>query len=173
MLLRIDQSQWLKQEEHDYILDKPRRLQAELLQENESSKPSERESSKPVEEEKIQEKDVKPEQIVKEGSKMSGEAFDYEEEKKELRMWLTIVPDEEEFVDPKILHTKFSIVDWESQSLYSMHVYKIIRADVNTSYHKTLESMLKSFDRQDLEVLYRLVMEGFKDNTPEGYNLML
>ncbi|GKE53026.1 hypothetical protein Tco_1488182, partial [Tanacetum coccineum] len=54
-----------------------------------------------------------------------------------------------------------------------MHVYKIIRADGNTSYHKTFESMLKSFDRHDLEVLHRLVMERFQDNTPEGYNLML
>ncbi|GJT98379.1 hypothetical protein Tco_1093897, partial [Tanacetum coccineum] len=49
----------------------------------------------------------------------------------------------------------------------------IIRADGNTSYHKTFESMLKSFDRHDLEVLHKLVMERFQDNTPEGYNLML
>ncbi|GJT17203.1 hypothetical protein Tco_0875909 [Tanacetum coccineum] len=95
------------------------------------------------------------------------------EEKDELRMWLTVVLDEEEFVDPEILHTKFPIVDWESQSLGNMHVYKIIRAYGNTSYHKTFESMLKSFDRHDLEVLHRLVMERFQDNTPEGYNLML
>ncbi|GJT64657.1 hypothetical protein Tco_1016137 [Tanacetum coccineum] len=101
------------------------------------------------------------------------EAVDYEKEKEELRMRLTVVPDEEEFVDPEILHAKFPIVDWESQSLGSMHVYKIIRADGNTSYHKHFESMLKSFDRQDLMVLHRLVMERFEDNTPEGYNLML
>ncbi|GJZ01224.1 hypothetical protein Tco_0519185 [Tanacetum coccineum] len=83
------------------------------------------------------------------------------------------VPDEEEFVDPEILHTKFPIVDWESQSLGNMHVYKIIRSDGNTSYHKTFESMLKSFDRHDLAVLHRLVMERIQDNTPKGYNLML
>ncbi|GJU52835.1 hypothetical protein Tco_1226549 [Tanacetum coccineum] len=105
--------------------------------------------------------------------KKEKETANYEEEKDELRMWLTVVPDEEEFVDPEILHTKFPIVDWESQSLGNMHVYKIIRADGNTSYHKTFESMLKSFDRHDLEVLHRLVMERFQDNTPEGYNLML
>ncbi|GJU52455.1 hypothetical protein Tco_1226169 [Tanacetum coccineum] len=34
-----------------------------------------------------------------------------------------------------------------------MHVYKIIRADGNTSYQKTFESMLKSFDRHNLEIL--------------------
>ncbi|GJZ18947.1 hypothetical protein Tco_0555537 [Tanacetum coccineum] len=88
-------------------------------------------------------------------------------------MWLTVVPDEEEIVDPEILHTKYPIVDWESQSLGSEHVYKIIRADGNTSYHKSFESMLKRFDRQDLVDLHRLVMKRFEDNTPEGYNLML
>ncbi|GKD77068.1 hypothetical protein Tco_1339689 [Tanacetum coccineum] len=88
-------------------------------------------------------------------------------------MWLTVVPDEEEFINPEILYTKFPIVYWESQSLGNMQVYKIIRVDGNTSYHKTFESMLKSFDRHDLEVLHRLVMERFQDNTPEGYNLML
>ncbi|GJW20908.1 hypothetical protein Tco_0031530 [Tanacetum coccineum] len=167
--------------------------------EKDSSKPSERETSKTVEEEKVEEEDVNPEPVLiekkavgirrktlarrrasdKQGQdsskrqKKKKETADYEEEKDELRMWLTVVPDEEEFVDPEILHTKFPIVDWESQSLYSMHVYKIIRADGNTSYHKTFESMLKSFDRHDLEVLHRLVMERFQDNTPEGYNLML
>ncbi|GJW82867.1 hypothetical protein Tco_0156012 [Tanacetum coccineum] len=167
--------------------------------EKDSSKPSERETSKTVEEEKVEEEDVNPEPVLiekkavgirrktlarrrasdKQGQdsskrqKKEKETADYEEEKDELRMWLTVVPDEEEFVDPEILHTKFPIVDWESQSLGNMHVYKIIRADGNTSYHKTFESMLKSFDRHDLEVLHRLVMERFQDNTPEGYNLML
>nr|GEV27259.1 hypothetical protein [Tanacetum cinerariifolium] len=60
------------------------------------------------------------------------ESADYEQENKELRMWLTIVSDEEETVDPEILSTK-----------------------------------------QDLVDLHRLVMKRFKDNTLEGYNLLL
>ncbi|GKE62187.1 hypothetical protein Tco_1512554, partial [Tanacetum coccineum] len=44
-------------------------------------------------------------------------ATDYEYEKEELRMWLTVVSDEEETVDPKILSAKYPIVDWESQNL--------------------------------------------------------
>ncbi|GKC57555.1 hypothetical protein Tco_1085153 [Tanacetum coccineum] len=82
-------------------------------------------------------------------------AADYEQEKEELRMWLTVIPDEEETMDPDILSTKYPIVYWESQHLGSsdmedLHVYKIIKADGNTSYHKSLSSMLKRFDRQDL-----------------------
>nr|GFB89806.1 hypothetical protein [Tanacetum cinerariifolium] len=53
------------------------------------------------------------------------------------------------------------------------HVYKIISANRNTSYHKSLSSMLRKFDRQDLVDLHRLVTKTFEDNTPEGYNLLL
>nr|GEW64393.1 ribonuclease H-like domain, reverse transcriptase, RNA-dependent DNA polymerase [Tanacetum cinerariifolium] len=80
------------------------------------------------------------------------ESADYEHEKEELKMWLTVVSDKEETVDPEILSTK---------------------ANRNTSYHKSLSSMLKKFDRQDLVDLHRLVRKIFKDNTPEGYNLLL
>ncbi|GJV02431.1 hypothetical protein Tco_1336000 [Tanacetum coccineum] len=90
-----------------------------------------------VEEEKVEEEDVNPEPVLiekkavgirrktlarrrasdKQGQdnskrqKKEKETADYEEEKYELRMCLTVVPVEEEFVDPKILHTKFPIVD--------------------------------------------------------------
>ncbi|GKA22995.1 retrovirus-related pol polyprotein from transposon TNT 1-94 [Tanacetum coccineum] len=105
-------------------------------------------------------------------------AADYEQEKEELRMWLTVVPDEEETVDPEILSAKYPIFDWESHNLGSidmedLHVYKIIRADGNTSYHKSLFSMLRKFDKQDLVDFHRLVMKRFENTTPEGYNLLL
>ncbi|GJR91078.1 hypothetical protein Tco_0215089 [Tanacetum coccineum] len=158
--------------------------------EKDSSKPSERETSKTVEEEKVEEEDVNPEPVLienkavgirrktlarrrasdKQGQdsskrqKKKKETADYEEEKDELRMWLKVVPDEEEFVDPEILHTRFPIVDWESQSLYSMHVYKIIRVVGNTSYHKIFESMLKSFDRHDLEGDLKILVDPKQDD---------
>nr|GEY59026.1 retrotransposon protein, putative, Ty1-copia subclass [Tanacetum cinerariifolium] len=105
------------------------------------------------------------------------ELEDYEQENKELRMWLTVVLDEEEIVDLKILSTKYPIVDWESQILWNVdmedkHVYKIIRANGNTNYHKSLSSMMRKFDKQDLVDFHRLVMKRF-DNSPEGYNFLL
>ncbi|GKC66166.1 hypothetical protein Tco_1098764, partial [Tanacetum coccineum] len=86
-------------------------------------------------------------------------AVDYEQENEELRMWLVVVQDEDETVDPKILSVKYPIVDWKSQNLGSVdmediRIYKIIRADGNTSYHKTFSSMLRKFDRQDLMDLH-------------------
>nr|GEY40105.1 ribonuclease H-like domain, reverse transcriptase, RNA-dependent DNA polymerase [Tanacetum cinerariifolium] len=82
------------------------------------------------------------------------ESADYEQENEELRMWPTVVLDKEETVDPEILSTKYLIVDWESQILENVdmkdkHVYKIIRANGNTSYDKSISSMLRKFDRQD------------------------
>ncbi|GJY66448.1 hypothetical protein Tco_0468686 [Tanacetum coccineum] len=92
-------------------------------------------------------------------------AADYEQEKEELRMWLAVVPNEDETVDPALLSVKYHIVDWESQNLRSVdmediYVYKIIRADRNTNYHKTFSSMLRKFDRQDLMDLHTLVMKS-------------
>ncbi|GKB49617.1 hypothetical protein Tco_0900370 [Tanacetum coccineum] len=91
--------------------------------EKDSSKPSERETSKTVEKEKVEEEDVNLELVLiekkavgirrktlvrrrasdKQGQdnskrqKKEKETADYEEEKDELRMWLTVVPNEEEF----------------------------------------------------------------------------
>nr|GEW07419.1 integrase, catalytic region, zinc finger, CCHC-type, peptidase aspartic, catalytic [Tanacetum cinerariifolium] len=81
-------------------------------------------------------------------------------------------------VDPEILSTKYPIVDWEYQNLGNidmedLHVYKIIKANGNISYHKSLSSMMRKFNRQDLVDLYRLMMKRFEDNTSEGYNMLL
>ncbi|GKF08454.1 hypothetical protein Tco_0042678, partial [Tanacetum coccineum] len=114
-------------------------------------------------------KSPKKSKVIKEqeSAKSNKEAAaDYEQEKEELKMWLAVVPDEDETVDPKILSVKYPIVDWESQNIGSVdmediHVYKIIRADGNTSYYKTFSGMLKKFNRQDLLDLHRLVMKRF------------
>ncbi|GJY11840.1 hypothetical protein Tco_0381149 [Tanacetum coccineum] len=79
-------------------------------------------------------------------------AADYEHEKKELRMWLIVVSNEEE---------------------------TIIRADGNTSYHKSLSNMLRKFDRQDLVDLHRLVMKSYEvytllmDGTLTCFNMLV
>ncbi|GJR40127.1 hypothetical protein Tco_1215811 [Tanacetum coccineum] len=126
-------------------------------------------------------KSPKKSKVIKEQeyAKSNAEAAaDYKQEKEELRMWLAVVLDEDETVDPELLSVKYTIVDWESQNLGSIdmediHVYKIVRADGNTSYIKTFSSILIEFDKQDLMDLHRLVMKRFEDNTPEGYNLLL
>nr|GEW18516.1 hypothetical protein [Tanacetum cinerariifolium] len=101
----------------------------------------------------LKHKSSKKQKMIQESTNSDKEeSTDYEHEKEELRMWLIVVLDKEETMDPEILSTK---------------------ANENISYHKSLSSMLRKFDRQDLVDLHRLVMKRFKDNTPEGYNLLL
>ncbi|GKD33376.1 hypothetical protein Tco_1248885 [Tanacetum coccineum] len=61
----------------------------------------------------------------------------------------------------------------EAATNYEQEKEELRIADGNTSYHKTFSSMLRKFDRQDIMDLHRLVMKRFKDNTLEGYNLLL
>nr|GEX27950.1 hypothetical protein [Tanacetum cinerariifolium] len=101
----------------------------------------------------FKQKSSKKQKMIQESAKSDEEeSTDYEHEKEELRMWLTVVSDKEETMDPEILSTK---------------------ANGNISYHKSLSSLLRKFDRQDLMDLHRLVMKRFEDNTLEGYNLLL
>ncbi|GKD37552.1 hypothetical protein Tco_1257759 [Tanacetum coccineum] len=121
--------------------------------------------------------DVAEEQESTKGDKEA--ATDYEHEKEELRMWLTVVSDEEETVDLKVLSAKYPIVDWKSQNLGNvdmedLHVYKIIRADGNTSYHKSLSSMLRKFDRQNLVDLHSYgVHTLLMDGTLTSFNMLV
>nr|GEU48740.1 hypothetical protein [Tanacetum cinerariifolium] len=104
----------------------------------------------------------------------------YEREKKWIDDFVPMDSEKEEkkSVEPESKDKKGKRIKRESQILGNVdmevkHVYKIIRANGNTSSHKSLSSMLRKFDRQDLVDLHRLVMKRFKENTPEGYNLLL
>ncbi|GKC62221.1 hypothetical protein Tco_1089819, partial [Tanacetum coccineum] len=62
-------------------------------------------------------KSPKKSMVIKEqeSAKSNEEAAStYEQEKEELRMWLLVVLDKDETVDPEILSVKYPIVDWES-----------------------------------------------------------
>ncbi|GJV58216.1 hypothetical protein Tco_1459221 [Tanacetum coccineum] len=105
-------------------------------------------------------------------------AADYEQEKAELRLWLKVAQDDEEYVNPEILSTKYPIVDWEYQSLGQVggkdfEVYKLTRADGSVSYHGNIQAFLRRLDREDLSTLYRLVQERFQDHPLEGRDLLL
>nr|GEX74796.1 hypothetical protein [Tanacetum cinerariifolium] len=93
------------------------------------------------------------------------ESADYEHQKEELRMWLTVVSDKEETVDPEILSTKYPIVDWESQKLKNvdmedLHVYKIIKSNGNISYHKSLSEKRYTFMKEMLKKILNWKLEA-------------
>ncbi|GKC22139.1 hypothetical protein Tco_1024289 [Tanacetum coccineum] len=86
---------------------------------------------------------------------------DSDKENDELRLHLTITPDEEEEVDYEILDRKYPIKEWK------------IESNGQKRYFSTLMTVLSIFDREDLNAVYQLVMEKYQDEMPEGFDKVL
>ncbi|GJT74317.1 hypothetical protein Tco_1041042 [Tanacetum coccineum] len=96
--------------------------------------------------------------------KMFDKAFkrqkvDDDKETAELKSLLEVMPDEEEVaLDAIPLAVKSpSIVDWKIHKEGKKSYYQIIRADGSSKMYLVFSHMLKSFDKEDLETLYKLV----------------
>ncbi|GJX49494.1 hypothetical protein Tco_0276339 [Tanacetum coccineum] len=77
------------------------------------------------------------------------------EEENQLRIFLKIVPEEEENIDYEILGTR------------------VFRADGSSMWIKTFSEMIKLFDKMDLIEIHSLVMKIFETTPPEGIDLLL
>nr|GEY74121.1 hypothetical protein [Tanacetum cinerariifolium] len=64
------------------------------------------------------------------------------------------------------LQVNYPLIDWEIYSEGSRTYWKIIRVGRITQAYKSFEDMLKDFDREDLDVLWRLVKEKFNSAVP-------
>ncbi|GKE44349.1 hypothetical protein Tco_1471633 [Tanacetum coccineum] len=94
----------------------------------------------------------------------------------ELQSMMEVIHDEEEVVVDAIpLATKPpSIVDWKIIKEGKISNYQIIRADENLKRYSLMIQMLKSFDREDLETLWKLVKAKHGYTRPEeGYERVL
>ncbi|GJR69937.1 hypothetical protein Tco_0016002 [Tanacetum coccineum] len=110
---------------------------------------------------------------------------DSEKENDELRLYLTIAPDEEKEVDYEILDRKYPIKEWKTECLGTKpqvdkaeHLEEInqnvvIRSNGQKRYFSTLMRVLSIFDRDDLNVVYQLVMDRYQDEIPEGFDRVL
>ncbi|GJV70709.1 hypothetical protein Tco_1490704 [Tanacetum coccineum] len=119
-------------------------------------------------------------------SKRAGEALEQESTKKqkvdedksttELQSLMEVILDEEEVtIDAIPLATKPpSIVEWKIHKEVKKSYYQIIRADGNSQMYKVFSQMLKSFSKEDLEDLYKLVRAKYKSTRPvEDLDLVL
>ncbi|GJX97249.1 hypothetical protein Tco_0353047 [Tanacetum coccineum] len=89
---------------------------------------------------------------------------------------MEVIPDEEEVaVDSIPLATKPpSIVDWKIHKEGKKSYYQIIKADGSLKMYLVFSYMLKSFDREDLETLYKLVKAKYGSTRPvEDLDLVL
>ncbi|GJV58463.1 hypothetical protein Tco_1459468 [Tanacetum coccineum] len=95
---------------------------------------------------------------------------DSDKENDELRLHLTIAPDEEKEVDYEILDRKYPIKEWKTECLgtkpqtdQAEHIEEInqnvvIRSNGQKRYFSTLMRVLSIFDREDLNAVYQLVI---------------
>ncbi|GJS17387.1 hypothetical protein Tco_0411859 [Tanacetum coccineum] len=110
---------------------------------------------------------------------------DSDKENDELRLHLTIAPDEEKEVDYEILDRKYPIKEWkteclgtkpqtdQAEHLEEINLNVVIRSNGQKRYFSTLMSVLSIFDREDLNAVYQLVMDRFQDEIPEGFDRVL
>ncbi|GJR92845.1 hypothetical protein Tco_0265019 [Tanacetum coccineum] len=110
---------------------------------------------------------------------------DSDKENDELRLHLTIAPDEEKEVDYEILDRKYPIKEWKTECLGTKpqadkaeHLEEInqnvvIRSNGQKRYFSTLMRVLSIFDREDLNAVYQLVMDRYQDEIPEGFDRVL
>ncbi|GJU31907.1 hypothetical protein Tco_1175496 [Tanacetum coccineum] len=109
-----------------------------------------------------------------EGSEVRAEGKD--KETTELQRLIEVVLDKEEVaIDAIPLATKPpSIVDWKFYKEGKKSYYQIIRADGSSKMYLVFSHMLKSFDKEDLETLYKLLKAKYGSTRPvEDLDLVL
>ncbi|GJY26494.1 reverse transcriptase domain-containing protein [Tanacetum coccineum] len=106
----------------------------------------------------------------------SEQKLEKDKEIAELQRLIEVVPDKEEVVINAIhLETKPpSIVDYKIHKEGNKTYYQIIRADGSSKMYLVFSHMLKSFDREDLETLCKLVKAKHGSIRPkDGYERVL
>nr|GEW83508.1 hypothetical protein [Tanacetum cinerariifolium] len=94
-----------------------------------------------------------------------------DEEVEELKKHLQIVPnnDDDIYTEATPLALKVPVVDYEIYIENNKPYYKIIRADGTHQLFLSFLSLLRNFDREDLEVLWQIVKERFASSKPKSF----
>nr|GEY25240.1 putative ribonuclease H-like domain-containing protein [Tanacetum cinerariifolium] len=94
------------------------------------------------------------------------------EEVEDLKRHLEIVPDEDDdvYTEATPLARKVPVVDFEIINLNNKPYYKIFRADGTHLLYISFLTLLKNFDREDLEALWNLVKERFSTSKPKNFS---
>ncbi|GJY60718.1 hypothetical protein Tco_0461375 [Tanacetum coccineum] len=112
------------------------------------------------------------EQEVAKKQKINDAKINDDQEEAEIKKLIKVVPDEEEVaMDDIPLATKPpSIVDWKIAKEGKISLFQIIRANGSSKRYSSMIQMLRDFDREDLETLWKLVKAKHGSTRPEeGY----
>nr|GEV28752.1 copia protein [Tanacetum cinerariifolium] len=90
----------------------------------------------------------------------------------ELKKHLQIVPnnDDDVYTEATPLALKVPVVDYAIHTKNNKPYFKIIRADGTHQLFLSFLSLLRNFDREDLEMLWQLVKERFASSKPKNFS---
>nr|GEU39931.1 retrovirus-related Pol polyprotein from transposon TNT 1-94 [Tanacetum cinerariifolium] len=93
------------------------------------------------------------------------------EEIEYLKRYSEIVPNEDDdvYTEATPLARKVSVVDYELIHLNNKRHYKILRADGTHQMYVSFQTLLKNFNREDLESLWSLVKKRFSTSKPNNF----
>nr|GEX34618.1 hypothetical protein [Tanacetum cinerariifolium] len=94
-----------------------------------------------------------------------------DEEVEKLKTHLQIMPNDEDDVYTEATHLalKVHVVDYQIHHEHNKPFYKIIRADGTHQLFLSFITLLRNFDREDLEMLWKLVQERFQSSEPKNF----
>nr|GEW73123.1 hypothetical protein [Tanacetum cinerariifolium] len=95
-----------------------------------------------------------------------------DDEVEELKRHLEIVPNEADdlYTEATPLARKVHVVDYEIYNENNKPYYKMIRADDTHQLYISFLSLLRNFDKEDLEALWSLVKERFATTKPKNFS---
>nr|GEW27520.1 putative ribonuclease H-like domain-containing protein [Tanacetum cinerariifolium] len=95
-----------------------------------------------------------------------------DEEAEELKGHLQIVSndDDDVYTEATPLASKVHVVDYQIHHENNKPYYKIIRVDRSHKLFLSFITLLKNFDREDLETLWKLVKERFETTEPKNFS---
>ncbi|GJW79101.1 hypothetical protein Tco_0140783 [Tanacetum coccineum] len=135
-----------------------------------------RESSKKDEEEMAEESSSKRAGDELEQEKAKKQKIDDDQEEAKLKELMEVISDKEGVaIDAIPLSTKPpSIVNYKIIKEGKINIYQIIKADGSSKRYSAIIHMLKNFDREDLETLWKIVKARHGYTRPEeGYERVL
>nr|GEX65826.1 hypothetical protein [Tanacetum cinerariifolium] len=109
-----------------------------------------------------------PAQKAAKRRRLNKEAEDVEE----LKQHLEIVPDEDDdvYTEATPLARKVPVVAYQIIHVDNKPRYKIIRTDDTHLRYRSFITMLKNFDRDDLETLWNIVKDMFSKSKPNNFS---
>nr|GFB19729.1 hypothetical protein [Tanacetum cinerariifolium] len=121
------------------------------------------------------EKEIKEEASKRKGSNLEQDMAKkqrIDEEAEELKRHLQIMvnDDDDVFTKATPLASKVLVVDYQINHENNKPYYKIIIADGTHKLFLSFISLLKNFDREDLETLWTLVKERFESAEPKNFS---